>query len=185
MLLRSLRLGLQEDAARNSSEDMKGDVTLPSSFLTLSPSLLFSFAPPYLPPKPKVLPPAATFDEAIALTGQGTSCQWRVVIASGLCVLSAICETVGVAYFLPYARCDLALTVAEKTLLGGAASAGMTLGSFSWGVLADSWGRKPVLLTSLFLVAIMGTLSSLAPHLYVLLIFRLLSGVCAAGAAAV
>ncbi|XP_046390727.1 synaptic vesicle glycoprotein 2A-like [Ischnura elegans] len=165
---------------------MKGEISLPSSFLKLSPSLLLSHPPPFVPPpKPKALPPPASFEEAIALTGQGTKCKWLVVVASGFCILCGIVETVGISYLLPAARCDLRLTPSDKTLLGGVTTIGMMLSLWPWGLLADSWGRRPVLLTCLSLDTIFGILSSMAPSLTFLLVCRFFNGLSVSGPSAV
>lgn len=58
---------------------------------------------------------------------------------------------------------------------------GMGVGTFLVGPLADRFGRKPVMMTSLALFALASVACYFAPTLEILLAARLVQGVCAAG----
>ncbi|MBI4303354.1 MAG: MFS transporter, partial [Chloroflexi bacterium] len=69
----------------------------------------------------------------------------------------------------------------------GASGIAMFISAPLWGVMADRWGRKPMLLRSLFGAAIVASLTGLAPNVYYLVALRsahgVLSGTVAAASA--
>ena len=54
---------------------------------------------------------------------------------------------------------------------------GMLIGGYSWGSLADVFGRKRTLMTAMLFNGICGLLSSLSPNFLFFLFFRLASGI--------
>jgi putative MFS transporter len=58
----------------------------------------------------------------------------------------------------------------------------MMLGAFIFGILADKYGRRRVILTSAILNTVFGILTALAPNYYFILIARILVGFALAGA---
>lgn len=53
---------------------------------------------------------------------------------------------------------------------------GMVLGSYFWGCLADTKGRKPALIFALLLDGICGIVSSVVQILYIFMICRFING---------
>ena len=54
---------------------------------------------------------------------------------------------------------------------------GMLIGGYSWGSLADVFGRKRTLMSAMLFNGICGLLSSLSPNFLFFLFFRLASGI--------
>lgn len=73
------------------------------------------------------------------------------------------------------------LTQEEAALWSGIAMGGGGIGAFLsaplWGMLADRWGRKPMLIRAQILGAIIAGLFALAPNIYVFSLLRILAGV--------
>ena len=75
-------------------------------------------------------------------------------------------------------------TIAEAALWGGALSTAFAVMQFLCGpilgALSDRFGRRPVLLTSLFVMAIDYTVMAVAGSVWLLLIARIIAGITAA-----
>lgn len=54
---------------------------------------------------------------------------------------------------------------------------GMLIGGYTWGSLADVFGRKRTLMTAMLFNGVCGLVSSLSPNFIFFLIFRLASGI--------
>ncbi|XP_063243862.1 synaptic vesicle glycoprotein 2B-like isoform X3 [Bacillus rossius redtenbacheri] len=99
--------------------------------------------------------------------------------------VSTVCEIYGTAYLLPAAQCDFNMTAQQKGLLGSIALIGVICSSQLWGYLADSLGRKKIIVFTLAMDAVCGIASSLAPDFYSFLIVRFFGGFFICGAATV
>lgn len=54
---------------------------------------------------------------------------------------------------------------------------GMMVGGYMWGYLADRRGRRNILVVSLTINGVFGSLASLAPTFWLFLLLRFLSGI--------
>lgn len=88
----------------------------------------------------------------------------------------SLSQTTGISFVFPVAECDLQLSTEHKGVLSAAASVGIIVSSHFWGFLADTKGRKAVILPTLVLSFFFSLLSSLATSFIVLVVFRFLSG---------
>lgn len=87
-----------------------------------------------------------------------------------------IFETVGITFVLPVSQCDLNLTTSEKGILGAASFFGIICTSHLWGFLADTKGRRSVILPTLFIAFLMSFMSSFVQNFYLLTVLRFLNG---------
>lgn len=71
---------------------------------------------------------------------------------------------------------DFQMTSADKGWLTATPMLGMILGSYFWGCLADTKGRKYVLIGALLLDGVCGVLSSVAQYYTLFLCFRFFNG---------
>ncbi|XP_034248336.1 synaptic vesicle glycoprotein 2B-like isoform X2 [Thrips palmi] len=115
------------------------------------------------------------YEEAIALVGHGRF-HFGLLLVCGGCITATICELLGVGYLLPAAQCDLEMTDADKGLLGSMAFIGMLFGSHLWGFLADTTGRRSVVLLTLFVDTAIAVLAALVPVYWMFLVLRFLAG---------
>ncbi|KAK6641926.1 hypothetical protein RUM44_013646 [Polyplax serrata] len=79
-------------------------------------------------------------------------------------------------FVLPSAQCDFQMTSQDKGLLTAAPMLGMVIGSYFWGCLADTRGRKVVLVATLLMDGICGLASSISQYFTVFLVLRFFSG---------
>jgi VNT family MFS transporter (synaptic vesicle glycoprotein 2) len=80
------------------------------------------------------------------------------------------------SFILPSAQCDLDLSTHAKGWLNSIIFIGMMLGAYVWGSLADSLGRKRVLIVISFMNAFCIIASSFAQNYELFMLFRFLNG---------
>nr|XP_032808157.1 synaptic vesicle glycoprotein 2C-like [Petromyzon marinus] len=119
-------------------------------------------------------------EEALEHTGFGRFHAW-LLVACGWANASDAVEILCVSFLLPTARCDLHLSTADMGWLTACMFIGMMMGGCVWGALADSSGRRKVLVYSLAVNGIFSALSSLAPSFLLFLLMRLGSGLGVGG----
>ncbi|KAJ8960611.1 hypothetical protein NQ318_013903, partial [Aromia moschata] len=112
------------------------------------------------------------FEEAISMVGFGKF-NLYVLLATGLCLMCVIIETMCAMFIIPAAQCDLGLDLAQKGLLSSVSFLGVVSSSHLFGYLADTRGRKNVLLVSLISSSLVSFACSLVslPWLFILLRF--------------
>ncbi|XP_046478654.1 synaptic vesicle glycoprotein 2C isoform X2 [Neodiprion pinetum] len=115
------------------------------------------------------------FDRAITLCGYGKY-HYELVLLCGLIFMSAGFQNGLNAYILPSAACDLQLSSEEKGLLNVAFLAGGTSSAMLWGIIADVFGRKNILLGTLIADGTITIISSLSQSFQTLFVFRFLNG---------
>ncbi|CAH1635490.1 unnamed protein product [Spodoptera littoralis] len=116
-----------------------------------------------------------TFEDAFEQTGHGRL-NHLVLFTSGLIMLNVSMESVGMSYAITAAECELQLTSKDKGLVNAAAFIGIISTSFLWGYLGDRIGRRAVMLPAILLSAVFSIISSFATNVWMLLVFRFLTG---------
>ncbi len=81
-----------------------------------------------------------------------------------------------VGYALPKIRTEFALSPTEVGLVGSSALAGMGVGSWCWGWIADKWGRRVVFASTVLMFSIFTGVAGLAMSLGFLVGARFLTG---------
>ncbi|XP_049770493.1 synaptic vesicle glycoprotein 2A-like [Schistocerca cancellata] len=118
------------------------------------------------------------------MTGVGRF-HYVLVTVCGFCLISMIFESLAAAYVTPAAQCDFDMTSFEKGFLSGTIYVGMIVSSHLWGFVADTRGRRQVLLVTLALNFLCSVAAALMPTLPLLIFFRFLNGVWICGPSAV
>ncbi|XP_077297018.1 synaptic vesicle glycoprotein 2B-like [Arctopsyche grandis] len=123
----------------------------------------------------------ADFENAITATGFGKF-HFLLLTVCGLIYANTAMGITIVSFVLPSAQCDFLMTSEDKGLLSATPMLGMVIGSYFWGCLADTKGRKVVLIATLLLDAACGLASSVAQYFALFLFFRFFNGFAVAGA---
>ncbi|XP_053686953.1 synaptic vesicle glycoprotein 2B-like [Sabethes cyaneus] len=134
-------------------------------------------------PKPVIYQRSVTFDEALSMTKFGKF-NYILIIISGTILTSVLLETLGISYVIPVAECDLLLTTKEKGVLSAVAFAGIIASSHLWGFLADTRGRKKVIVPTLFLTFAATIISSFTSNFWILTALRFFAGFFISGSSA-
>ena len=116
------------------------------------------------------------YEKALNLIGFGAF-QWFLSIVCILANASDAIEILCISFVLPSAECDLDLSTTDKGYLSSVTFAGMMVGGYFWGTLADVSGRKKILIQALLFNALFAILSGFSRSLVILLVFRFLSGI--------
>lgn len=90
--------------------------------------------------------------------------------------MGAALENVNISYVLPYAKCDLKLTLAEQGVLSSVSYIGMLSTAYFWGFLTDTMGRQKILCTAAFGGFFFSFISSFVTNTYGLIALRFLCG---------
>ncbi|HET8726065.1 MAG TPA: MFS transporter, partial [Alphaproteobacteria bacterium] len=125
-------------------------------------------------------PPATSIDDAIERIGLGRF-QWSLLGINGLVWAADAMEVLIVGFAIPSLQQGLALDRAQAGLVGSIFFAGMLVGAWGFGALADRIGRRRILLATVLLDAFFGLLSALSPNYGLLLLFRFLTGAAVGG----
>lgn len=86
-------------------------------------------------------------------------------------------EVSGISFVLPVSQCDLNLTTQEKGILIASPLVGMIITSHFWGFMADTRGRRRVLVPALLMAFAITVCSSLTQNFYLFATLRFLNGV--------
>ncbi|KAM7361417.1 uncharacterized protein ACRADG_011793 [Cochliomyia hominivorax] len=126
----------------------------------------------------------ANFDKAIEAAGFGLFNLLLFIVAL-FAILANVFSTTTMAYILPIAECDLKLTLLNKGTLNSATYAGMIVSAIIWGYLADTEGRRKILIIGYIADAICVFCSSLSQNFTMLVLFKFCGGLIVNGPGAV
>nr|XP_022914695.1 synaptic vesicle glycoprotein 2B [Onthophagus taurus] len=122
----------------------------------------------------------ANFEEAIEHTGYGKF-HYILLAICGLVSTSEEMDVISLSFILPSAECDLHLTTENKGWLNSIIFIGMMAGAYCWGSVADSLGRKKVLIVISFVNALCIIASSFSQSYEMFMLFRFLNGAALGG----
>lgn len=91
--------------------------------------------------------------------------------------MCVIIETMGMMFVIPAAKCDLDMNLFQKGLLSSITVLGVFTTSHLWGFIADTQGRRKVILISLCTNFLFSLASSMAPSYWLFTTLRYFSGV--------
>lgn len=120
------------------------------------------------------------YENALSLIGFGRF-HYFLYFVCALANASDAIEVLCVSFVLPTAECDLHMTSSDKGLLSSMTFGGMMIGGYIWGTFSDIYGRKYMLMSALIFNAFFGILCGLSQTLWLLLLFRFMSGVGVGG----
>lgn len=101
---------------------------------------------------------------------------YTMIILCGMISTTVFVETCNVAYIIPVSECDLNLSSGEKGILSAVSFLGIILSSHLWGYLADTKGRRCVIMPTLLIAFLLSCASSLVQNFYLFVSLRFLNG---------
>lgn len=117
----------------------------------------------------------ADFEQAIELAGYGKF-HYILLGICGLVSTSEEMDVISMSFILPSAQCDLHLNTQTKGWLNSIIFIGMMAGAYCWGSVADSLGRKKVLIVISIMNALCIVASSFCQTYGLFMVFRFLNG---------
>jgi VNT family MFS transporter (synaptic vesicle glycoprotein 2) len=90
--------------------------------------------------------------------------------------MCVIIETMCMMFIIPAAQCDLDLSLSEKGLLSSVSFIGVVVSSYMWGYLADTRGRKNILVVSLSISSLTTIICSIIPSSWLFIVLRFING---------
>lgn len=115
-----------------------------------------------------------TYEEALVSIGFGRV-QLYVLIVSGICLMAVINETVGMSIISLSSLCDLETDTQKRAILSATGFIGIFLSSHMWGYLADTTGRRNVMMISVFISNVFSLLSMFASNYWTFVVLRCIS----------
>lgn len=136
--------------------------------------------PPKYDPEYGVEKVRADFEEAIELTKYGRF-HYILLAICGLVSTSEEMDVISMSFILPSAQCDLNLNTQTKGWLNSIIFIGMMAGAYFWGSIADSLGRRKVLIVISFMNGFCIVASSFSQNFEWFMLFRFLNGAALGG----
>ncbi|CAG9836314.1 unnamed protein product [Diabrotica balteata] len=121
------------------------------------------------------------FERALDQTGFGKF-HFSLLTICGLIYLNTAVGITIISFVLPSATCDFQMSSSDKGWLTAAPMLGMVIGSYFWGCLADTKGRKIVLIGALLMDGACGLLSSISQVFWLFMLMRFFNGFAITGA---
>ncbi|XP_018335045.1 synaptic vesicle glycoprotein 2B [Agrilus planipennis] len=122
----------------------------------------------------------ADFEGAIEQTGYGKF-HYLLLAICGFVSTAEEMDVISMSFILPSAQCDLDLNTQAKGWLNSIIFIGMMAGAYAWGSVADSLGRKKLLIVISFTNALCIVASSFSQSYEVFMVFRFLNGAALGG----
>ncbi|XP_046420454.1 synaptic vesicle glycoprotein 2A-like [Neodiprion fabricii] len=126
----------------------------------------------------------ADFEAAIEATEYGLY-NYLLLVAIFPAGWANVFDTTTISYILPSAECDLHLSLNEKGVLNAIIYSGMITSAFLWGFLADTKGRRSLLIFGYLADSICNILSSMSQNFLTMLVFKFFSGFVISGPLAI
>lgn len=126
----------------------------------------------------------ASFETAITATGYGKF-NYLLLALSIPCGWASMMDTTSMSYVVPAAHCDLNLDLQERGMLNAITYIGMIVSACLWGFLADTLGRKKILVFGYLTDAIFVIIAGLAQTYGMLLTAKFFTGLIMTGPFAV
>ncbi|XP_065336899.1 synaptic vesicle glycoprotein 2B isoform X1 [Cloeon dipterum] len=120
------------------------------------------------------------FETAIEMTGYGRF-HYFLLVVCGFVSTSEEMDVVSMSFILPSAQCDLKLNTYTKGWLNSIIFIGMMSGAYIWGSVADSLGRKKVLILISVMTGICILASGFSQSYSLFMFFRFLNGAALGG----
>ncbi|KAH8244978.1 hypothetical protein KR032_003469, partial [Drosophila birchii] len=126
----------------------------------------------------------ADFETAIDAAGFGMF-NILLLIAAVPAAMGTVYETSTMSFILPSAECDLKLSLLDKGILNAITYAGMISSAVMWGYLADTKGRRNLLIVGYAADTFCVLGGALSQNRIQLMVFKYLGGFCMSGPFAV
>ncbi|XP_028026289.1 synaptic vesicle 2-related protein-like [Bombyx mandarina] len=104
-----------------------------------------------------------------------------LVILVGVSIISFVCIGYSSTILVPTSACELQTTSSQQGILAAGPVVGTIVGSLVWGYLADTRGRRLMLLVSLMGSAIINIVASISVNWIMLLILQFIAALFASG----
>ncbi|KAL1384592.1 hypothetical protein pipiens_000408, partial [Culex pipiens pipiens] len=109
---------------------------------------------------------------------------YTLILICGLILAVAMLEILSISYIIAVAECDLNLSTREKGILSAVVFVGIIVSSHLWGFLADTQGRRKVIIPTLCLAFTSTVCSSFMTSFWWITVFRFMTGFLISGASA-
>ncbi|XP_075976086.1 putative transporter svop-1 [Anticarsia gemmatalis] len=126
-------------------------------------------------------PNRVAFEQALDMTGYARYNLCMFILCASI-ILGMTFEIFSVSYLVPASVCELHTTNVQQGLVACVPLAGIIATSHIWGYLADTKGRRKILIISMTLSYISGTCAAFSPNWIVLSFLKFISSASVSGA---
>lgn len=121
-----------------------------------------------------------SFEAALDKAGFGLY-SYIMTSLAGLAIISFACIVYANTIIVPTSACELATTGSQQGLLAAGPVVGSVLGGLTWGYLADTRGRRKMLLVALVGAVVFNLIASISVNWIMLLIFQFIASLFGSG----
>ncbi|XP_063893937.1 putative transporter SVOPL [Helicoverpa armigera] len=121
-----------------------------------------------------------TFDEALNQSGFGLY-SYIMTCLTGIAVIAYVSIAYASTIIVPTSACELETTISQQGLLASGPTVGSMIGGLIWGYLADTRGRRKMMLVGLFSGTIFNLIASISVNWVMLLIIQFIGSACGSG----
>ncbi|KAM3956102.1 synaptic vesicle glycoprotein 2B-like [Aphomia sociella] len=123
---------------------------------------------------------AVPFESALTMTGFSRF-NYLVILLCSSIIAAMSFEAFSVSYLVPASACELGTVSSEQGLMAAIPIIGIIATSYIWGYLADTRGRKKILLFAMMFSYVTGALAALSPNWIVFSVLKLCSSSAVSG----
>uniref|UniRef100_A0A2A4JMQ7 Major facilitator superfamily (MFS) profile domain-containing protein n=1 Tax=Heliothis virescens TaxID=7102 RepID=A0A2A4JMQ7_HELVI len=115
-----------------------------------------------------------SFDEALDKSGFGLY-SYTMTCLTGIAVIAYVSIAYASTIIVPTSACELETTISQQGLLASGPTVGSMIGGLIWGYLADTRGRRKMMLVGLFGGTIFNLIASISVNWIMLLIIQFIA----------
>ncbi|KAM7351024.1 uncharacterized protein ACRADG_003997 [Cochliomyia hominivorax] len=120
------------------------------------------------------------YEDILNILGFGKT-QWTLLLISGLMTMTSMSAVLSVGIIGISSQCEFDITQKERGVMMAACVTGIVLSTYIWGCMSDVWGRRKVLIWSMFLTNILQFISMFVTNIWFYNFINLLMGISLGG----
>ncbi|KAM7356633.1 synaptic vesicle glycoprotein 2A-like [Cochliomyia hominivorax] len=120
------------------------------------------------------------YEEILEILGFGKT-QWILLLICGLLTMTSISAIYSIAVIGISSQCEFKITQKEKGVMMAACVTGIALSTYIWGFVSDIWGRRSVLIWSMFFTNFLQLILMFITNIWLFNFINLVMGISLGG----
>ncbi|XP_037827198.1 synaptic vesicle glycoprotein 2C-like [Lucilia sericata] len=120
------------------------------------------------------------YEEILEILGFGKT-QWILLLVSGLLTMTSMSAVLSVGIIGIASQCEFDITQKERGIMMASCVTGVVISTYFWGCMSDVWGRRTVLLWSMFVSNFLQFVIMFVTNIWLYNIINLVMGISLGG----